>query len=123
MIPQVTGTDFDAPRRPVMRVTGDAQRALPPDLAKDRVRTLIGADVVANIERDDVRVLLAAYPVLRDLCARDDEHPVRLHRSFGFTADVFEIDAEVPLAARRMTVARAWPRRPARAKMSRFIRM
>ena len=47
VIPQVAGADLDAPRRAVMRVAGDAQRALPADLAQDVVGRLVGADVAA----------------------------------------------------------------------------
>ena len=34
-------------RRPVMRVAGDAERALAPDLLQDVLGRLVGADVLA----------------------------------------------------------------------------
>ena len=57
VVPQVAGADLDAARRPVVRMAGDAERALPADLAQDVVGGLVGADVVLDVERDDVRVL------------------------------------------------------------------
>src|SRR5262245_50252095 len=35
VVPQVTGADLDPPRRPVMRMAGDAEAALATDLAED----------------------------------------------------------------------------------------
>ena len=54
MIPQVTGADLEAPRCAVMRVTGDAQHALTTNLPKNGIRRLIGADVLLDVQRDDV---------------------------------------------------------------------
>ena len=54
-----------------MRMAGDAERALAPDLFQDVLGRLVGADELADVQRDDVRVLLAADVVLRDLRARE----------------------------------------------------
>ena len=54
MIPEVARADLDPPRRPMMGMTGDAQRVLAADLAQDFVGRLIGADVALDVEGDDV---------------------------------------------------------------------
>ena len=93
---------------PVMRVAGDAERPLPPDLAQDGVGGLIGADVSLDVERDDVRVLLAAQAVLRHLRAGNDEHAVLLQArsasvlmSARYASNVVFAHAEAPLPERR----------------------
>ena len=47
VVPQIAGADLDPPRRPVMRMAGDAERALPPDLLEDVLGRLVGADELA----------------------------------------------------------------------------
>jgi len=98
MVPQVARADLEAPRRPVMRVTGDAQPALPPDLAEDGVGGLVGADVTLDVERDDVRVLAAAQPVLRHLGAGDDEQAIAVERPLRFRRDIGQVGLELLLA-------------------------
>jgi hypothetical protein len=92
VIPEITRTHLDATRGSTVRVTGDAKRTLPPDFQEDVFRTLIGRDVAADPERDDVRVLLRADVVLRDLGARQHQHavqpPCALHL-FGNLAEIF----------------------------------
>src|ERR1041384_90145 len=108
VIPQVAGADLEPPRRAVMRMAGDAQRALTPDFAQDRVGGLVGADVLLDVERDDVRVLAAAQPVLRHLGARDDEHAVALQRARR-ASGCRRGRRRSPLHATRTVAGRAWP--------------
>ena len=48
------------------------------DLAQNVFGRLIGADVLADVQRDDVRVLLAADVILGDLGAGNHQHAVEL---------------------------------------------
>src|SRR4030095_7470678 len=98
MVPQIASADLDAPRGAVMRMTGDAERALAPNLAQDVGGALIGAHVALYVERDDVRVLLAADAVLRHLDTGHDEHAVLLPRPLALLVNVVEISLEVLLA-------------------------
>src|ERR1043166_5547408 len=91
-----------------MRMAGDAERTLPPNLAQDGLGGLIGADELLDVKRNDVRVLPTAQTVLRHLDAGDNEHPVLLHGALGFLPDVCEVrlkvlfaKSEAPLAERR----------------------
>jgi len=54
VVPQVTRADLEAPWCAVMGMTGDAQRALTTNLPKNGIRRLIGADVLLDVQRDDV---------------------------------------------------------------------
>ena len=81
----------------MMRMARDAERALPPDLAQDVLGGLIGADVFGDVQRDDVRVLLAADVVLRDLGARHDQQIVELPGAPGLGGDVRKVGVEPPL--------------------------
>jgi hypothetical protein len=83
--PQIAGADFDPPGRPVMRMTGDAQRFLPADLAQD---------VLSGLIRADVRVLLAADVVLGDFGAGDHQQVVELSCAARFRRNVVEIGLE-----------------------------
>ena len=122
VIPQVAGADLDPARGAMVWMAGNAQRTLATDVAQDVPGGLIGADVVLDVERDDVRVLAAAQPVLRDLRARHHEHAVLLERPLRFAADVVEIVLEVVLThAERAAPERREP--AARASRSFFIRM
>ena len=56
MFPKIAGRNLQAPRRPMMRVTGDAQRSLPANLPQDVLGRLISADVVREVERNDVGI-------------------------------------------------------------------
>ena len=56
MIPEITGADLDPPRGGVMRMAGDAERALPANLAQDSISALIGADVLLQPQGDDMGV-------------------------------------------------------------------
>jgi len=76
VLPEVTGPDLDAPRRPVVRMAGDADRSLFPDRAQDVLRRLIGADEFGDVQRNDVRVLSAPQMILCDLGAGNDEQAV-----------------------------------------------
>src|SRR5207245_40172 len=64
VIPEVARADLNPPRGPVMWMAGDAQRALAPDLLQNVLSRLIGADELAEVQRHDVRILLAANMVL-----------------------------------------------------------
>ena len=72
----------------------DAQRILPPDLFEDLFRLQIGADELLQAERDDVRVVLRADVVLRDLGARNDDHAVLPLRARAFLLDVGHVVVE-----------------------------
>ena len=73
VIPQVARPDLNPSRRPVVRMTGDAERRLPPDRAQDVLGRLIGRDEFRDVQRNDVRIPLAADVVLRDLGAREPD--------------------------------------------------
>src|SRR2546425_9611773 len=98
MIPEVTGADLEAARGAVMGMTRDAQRVLVADFAPDVVGRLIGADVLFDVERDDVRVLAAADVVLRHLGAGHNEHPVFALGPLRFRTNVGQICVEVLFA-------------------------
>ena len=66
--PEIAGADLEAPHGPMVRMAGDAERALPADRAQDILRLLVGGDVLPDVERDDVRVLPSG--------PRDDCRPV-----------------------------------------------
>jgi len=66
MIPEIARADFETPHRPMMQMAGDAERALPPNLTQHIVCPLIGADVLLDVERNDVEV----RPRSRDLICR-----------------------------------------------------
>jgi hypothetical protein len=98
MIPEIAGTDLDASRRPVVRMARDAERPLPADFSQDLVGALVGADVLFDVQRNDVRVLVAADPVLRDLGAGNDEHPVALRRPLRLRPDIGEVSGKIARA-------------------------
>ena len=54
MVPQVARTDLESARCPVMRMAGDAQCTLSANLTKNRIGRLIRADVLLDVQRDDV---------------------------------------------------------------------
>jgi len=78
----------------VMRVAGDAQRTLAPDLLEDLLGCLIRADVLPDVQGDDVGVLLAAQMILCDLGAWNDEQIVELSRARGLGGDVVHVRVE-----------------------------
>jgi hypothetical protein len=83
------------------------------DFTQDRIRRLIRADVFLDVERDDVRVLAAADPVLGDLGSGDDEHAILIAGAIGFLPDVRKIRVEIVLAhAVRATTERGESTRP-----------
>jgi len=55
---------------------------------------LVGADELADVQRDDVRILLAANVILGDLGAGEDEQIVEAARPARFRLDVVEIRLE-----------------------------
>ena len=75
-------------------MAGDAERALPADLVQDVLGRLIGADVLVDVERDDVRVLLAADVILRDLGAGNHEQVVELPRAPRLGRDLVQVGLE-----------------------------
>ena len=89
----------------MMRMAGDAQRALPADRVQDVLGRLIGADVLVDVERDDVRVLLAADVVLRDLGAGNHQQIVELPRAARLGGDLLEIGLEALLGDRELAAA------------------
>src|SRR5215468_7418029 len=104
VIPQIAGPDFHPARRAVMRMTGNAQCALPPDLLKDLLGRLIGADPLPQIQSHDVRVFLAPDVVLRDLRTWNDEHAVDALGADRFALDLVQIPAETILGHRVIAV-------------------
>ncbi len=63
---------------------------------------LIGADELAQVQRDDVRVVLAADMVLRDLGAGNHQQIVQALRSLGFGGDVGHVGLEPILGDREV---------------------
>src|SRR6185503_3963761 len=58
-------------------------------------------------QRDDVRVLVAADPVLRDLGAGNHEHPVALERPLCLRPDIGDVGGEVALAQAERSTAQS----------------
>ena len=113
VVPEIAGADFDAPRRPVMRVAGDAERPLRADRTQDVLGRLIGADELLDVQRDDVRVLPAADVILRDLGAGDDQQVIETARALRLRGDVGEIRLEPRLGDREVAPPeRRHPRDP-----------
>ena len=110
-------------RRAVMRMAGDADRALPANLGEDRVGRLVGADVLLDVERDDVRVALAAKLVLRDLGPGHHQHVVFAAGPLGLVVDLGEVVVERVLTHTERAAPERARSRPALASKSRFIRM
>jgi hypothetical protein len=91
----------------------DAEPALTSNVAEDRLGGLIGADVLLDVERDNVRVLATAQTILRHLRARDDQHPILLQRAITFLPDVCKIALEVLFAKSKAPLSeRRQPGRP-----------
>ena len=114
MVPQITGADLEATGRGVMRVAGDAECVLTADRSQDLLRWLVGADVLLDVQRDDVRVLLRPDTVLRHLRARDHEHPVLVPGTCRLRLDVLEIGVEITLLYAERTASQR--RQPAGAR-------
>lgn len=73
MIPEIGRRYLEPTRRPVMRVTGDAQGTLATNLPQDVLGRLIGADVLGQVQADDVGVVMGADVVLIT-CERRSNH-------------------------------------------------
>ena len=78
----------------MVRVAGDTQRPLTPNLAQDVLGRLVGADEFSDVQRDDVRVALAADVILRDLGTWNDQQIVQTLGARRFGVDVIEVVCE-----------------------------
>src|SRR6185436_11232717 len=97
--------DLDTARRPVIRMTADADSPLTSNVFQNRFGRLVGADVLANVQRDNVRVLLASKMVPRHLDAWDDEQIVQPSRALRLRGNVGEVGTERVLGDRELLEA------------------